>query len=177
MCVICLNLHNSKYTIICKLKYPQNMQQYAVPNMQKICTNTQIRNIQNICIISPKNMHKYAFYVQICVLYAWSCIRVNVPLYASEIMKCAGNMQYQICRNMHKYANKKNALNVHNKPKYAKICKTKFAHICKNTTCRNMHQACTNMQIRNMHKYAFYMQMYAWYARICKRVKMSLCAN
>ena len=49
MCIICLNMHNGKYTILCKLKYAQNMQQYAVPNMQEICTNTQ-----NMCIISPK---------------------------------------------------------------------------------------------------------------------------
>ena len=45
------------------------------------------------------------------------------------------NMQYQICRKMHKQANKKYALYVHNKHKYPNICKNKisaymiYAHI------------------------------------------------
>ena len=34
-------------------------------------------------------------------------------------------------RNMRKYANKKDAIYVNNKLKYAEICKPKYAHICK----------------------------------------------
>ena len=49
-----------------------------------------------------------------------------------------------------------------------KYAKTKYAHICKNAICINMHKICTNMQFQtcinmhfqNMHKYVFYMQNY-----------------
>ena len=55
-------------------------------------------------------------------------------------------MQYQYCRNMHKYVNKKYATYVHNKLKYAKICKNKI---------------CTCIQTFHIHKYAQHMHKYA----------------
>ena len=65
-------MHKGKYAIICKLKYAEICTKCAVPNMQKMCTDTtsmHMRNMQYVCIISPK----YAFicrYMQIYVLYA-----------------------------------------------------------------------------------------------------------
>ena len=67
--------------------------------------------------------------------------------------KQIGNMQYMCIIGI-------------NMLKYAII---KYAHICKNTICINMHKTCTNMQIQicinmhfqNMHKYVFYMLNYA----------------
>ena len=47
-------------------KYAQNMQQYAVPNLQEICANMQIRNMQYMCITSLNMLkcakQKYAHY-------------------------------------------------------------------------------------------------------------------
>ena len=55
-------------------------------------------------------------------------------------------------RNMHRYANKKYATYVHNKLKYAEICKK-----------QNMHTY-ANIHFQNMHKYVIYMHKYALYA-------------
>ena len=61
--------------------------------------------------------------------------------------KICSNMQYKICKNVHKQANTRYAINVHNKHKYAKICKNKI---------------CTYMQKYHMRKYAQNMH------KICK---------
>ena len=58
------------------------------------------------------------------------------------------NMQYQISWNMHKYSN---ALSVHNKLKFAKICKTK---ICTYMQTYHMNKY-AQIRKQNMHKYAF----------------------
>ena len=78
-------------------------------------------------------------YAEICMKYAAICTI----------------MQYTICRNMHKQANKRYAIYVHNKHKYAKICKNK---ICTYTQKYHMHKYAQNMHKYanpNMHKYAF----------------------
>ena len=94
------------------------------------------------------------------------------------------NMQYQICRNIHKKENMKYAIYVHNKHKYDKICKTK---ICTYMQKYHMHkyaqkgtkmqnQTCINMHFQNMHKYVFNFSVlkYALYAEICIRINMPL---
>ena len=73
ICVICLNMHEGKYAIICIFKYAGICRiKYA-----GICTNKQIRNMQYMCIISI-NMLKYAK------------------------TKCAHICENTICVNMHK---------------------------------------------------------------------------
>ena len=69
--------------------------------------------------------------------------------YAEICTKYATICSTKFARNMCKYANKKYAIHVHNKPKYAQMCKTKIcslsAHICKHTICINMqkmHKIC-----------------------------------
>ena len=50
-------MHKGKYAIACKLKYAEIGTKYAVRNMQEICTNMHIRNVdymQYMCIISLK---------------------------------------------------------------------------------------------------------------------------
>ena len=70
-------------------------------------------------------------------------------------------MQYQICKKYAQTANKKDAIYVHNKPKYPKICSYMQKYqMQKYAKCTNMqNQICTNMHFQNMHKYAFYNQM------------------
>ena len=67
---ISLNMHEGKYAIICKLKleYAEICTKYAVPICKKYTQICKKKNMQYMCKIS--NMHKSAFYVQICVLYA-----------------------------------------------------------------------------------------------------------
>ena len=46
---ICLSIQKERYNILCKLKYAKislNMEQCALPNMQEICTNMQVRHMQ-----------------------------------------------------------------------------------------------------------------------------------
>ena len=50
-----------------KLKYAEICPKHAVPNMQEIYTNMQMKNMQCICKIS--SVHKYAFNMQMYVLY------------------------------------------------------------------------------------------------------------
>ena len=62
ICVICLNMHEGKYAIICIFKYAEICTKYAAICSTKyagICTNKKKRNTQYMCIISI-NMLKYA---------------------------------------------------------------------------------------------------------------------
>ena len=75
------------------LLYAQNMPQYAVPNMQEICSNMQKRNTQYMCIVSlnmlniqNKNM-----------LTISSCM----PQYHSINMHTQNAQNMQICTNIH----------------------------------------------------------------------------
>ena len=68
--VICLNMHEGKYAIICIFKYAEICTKYSAICSTKyagICTNKQKRNMQYMCIISinmqniaKQNMHIYA---------------------------------------------------------------------------------------------------------------------
>ena len=94
ICVICLNMHEGKYAIICIFKYAEICTKYAAICSTKyagICTNKQTRNMQYMCIISI-NMLKYAKtkYAHICK----NTICINMH-------KICTNMQIQICINMH----------------------------------------------------------------------------
>ena len=54
ICVICLNMHEGKYTIICSFKYAKICTKYATICSTKyagICTNKQIKNMQYMLII------------------------------------------------------------------------------------------------------------------------------
>ena len=69
-------------------------------------------------------------------------------------------MQYQICKKYAQYAAWTYEIYMHNKHKYAKICKQIYAYMQKKKKtmhkyANNMHK-CTNMQFQNMHKDAFY---------------------
>ena len=66
------------------------------------------------------------------------------------------NMQYQMC-NMHKYANRKYAIYVHNKPNSAKNIDKISKNLCtymQNTICKICKKYGQNGKT-NMHKYAF----------------------
>ena len=83
--------------------------------------------------------------------------------YAEICTKYATICSTKFARNMCKYANKKYAIHVHNKPKYAQMCKTKIcslsAHICKHTICINMqkmHKICNTKYAQTFSKYAKY---------------------
>ena len=126
-----------------------------------ICTNMQ----NQLCT----NMHFqilwyywYAFYMQIYSLYAWTCVWVNMSFKIfrnmHKICQC-GNTSTNNARNMHKYANKKYAIYVDNKPEYIKIRE------------KNMHIYAKN-HMHNMQNYS----------RICKYVqkcifKFKICRN
>ena len=103
ICVICLNMYESKYAVICRFKYAE----ICSTKYAGICTNQQIGNMQYICV---HNKHKFA---KIC--------------------------KTKICTYMQKYHMHKYAQNIH---KYAK---------------------------QNMHKYAFskYHKKFVLYAQIC----------
>ena len=105
--------------------------------------------------------------------------------YEKILHEICSNVQYTICKNMHKYANKKYAIYVHIKLKYAEIYKNKISKYMQtyhmHKYAQNVHkyanQICTNMHFQNMHKYVFYLHNYALYAWICRGVNMPLYAN
>ena len=128
-------------------KYVRNMQ---YKRCRGICTNMQMRYMQYMSMIS-QNMSIYnicILYADIFVIclnmyrgkYALICKLKNVEICMKYAAICSTNY-YQICRKcqeLYKYANNKYPIYVHNKLKYAEICK----------------KICTYMQTYHMHNLA-----------------------
>ena len=73
-------------------------------------------------------------------------------------------MQYQICKKYAQYAAWTYEIYMHNKHKYAKICKQIYAYMQKKKPCINMRTICTNAQICS---FKICIKMHFMYVCVC----------
>ena len=141
MCVICLNMHEGNYAIICRFKFAEICTKYAAISSTKYA-NKHVRNMQYMCIkriiccnVQKQNMHIYA----------------KLPYAQNMQNQICTNMQNQICMNMHFQNMHKYVFYMHKHALYAGICIriNMPLHANLNTMhkyAQNMHKICKNMQ-------------------------------